>query len=107
VAFDLKICQTTSAAIARELRLEREKRKLSMNEVAARAGLSQPMVSYVERQMRNPTLDSLLRITKAMEIELWPLIKKAEKEGKQLKMAGQNKVTKKFHSDAKVLKKLC
>lgn len=64
------------------MRLLREKREalgLSMNVVAQRAGLSHTMISRVERELRKPTLDTLLRIAEAMKIELWPLIKKAEK----------------------------
>lgn len=49
-----------------------------MNEVASRAGLSHSMVSRVEHELRKPTLDTLLRITGAMGIELWPLLKEAE-----------------------------
>jgi transcriptional regulator with XRE-family HTH domain len=49
-----------------------------MNEVASRAGLSHTMISRVERGLRKPTLDTLLRITGAMGIELWPLVKKSE-----------------------------
>ena len=51
-----------------------------MNEVAERAGLSQQMVSYVERGMRNPTLETLLRIAAALEIDLSEVIAKATKE---------------------------
>ena len=48
-----------------------------MNELASRAGLSQQMVSYVEREMRNPTLDTLLRITNALGIDLDDVIRRA------------------------------
>ncbi len=44
-----------------------------MTEVATRAGLSQQMVSYVERGLRSPTLDTLVRIADAIEIELGEL----------------------------------
>ena len=64
--------------IARILREERVKRGLSMTALAAKAGLSQQMVSYVERQMRNPGLDTLLRITEVLEIDLADLIKQAQ-----------------------------
>ena len=63
------------------VRLLREKRQalgLSMNAVAIRAGLSHTMISRVERELRKPTLDTVLRITGAMDIDFWPLIKKAE-----------------------------
>ena len=64
--------------VVRLLKEKREALGLSMNAVATRAGLSHTMISRVERELRKPTLDTLLRIAGAMGIELWPLIKKAE-----------------------------
>ena len=58
---------------------ERLRQKLSLNEVATRAGLSHTMVMRVEKRERLPTIDTLMRITDAMEIELSPLIAKAVK----------------------------
>lgn len=49
-----------------------------MNAVGKRAGLSHSMISRVEHELRKPTLDTLLRIAEALDIELWPLIKEAE-----------------------------
>ena len=66
------------SSVARLLREIREKRGLSMNAVAMRAKLSHTMISRVERELRRPTLDTLLRIAEALEIDLWPLIKSAE-----------------------------
>lgn len=54
-----------------------------MNALAERAGLSQQMVSYVERGMRMPTLETLLRITDALGIELSGVIAKATKLAKR------------------------
>jgi transcriptional regulator with XRE-family HTH domain len=53
------------------------RRGFSMNAVAKKSGLSQQMVSYVERGMRNPTLDTLLRMANALNVDLWKLIKRA------------------------------
>jgi len=75
--------QAVCARVAQTLRKEREKRGLSMNLVAERSGLSQQMVSYVERQMRNPTLETLLRIAAAIEIDLVDVLRKAKKAGKK------------------------
>jgi transcriptional regulator with XRE-family HTH domain len=69
--------QAVCDRVARILRQERVKRGLSMNCVAERAGLSQQMVSYVERQMRNPTLETLLRIGAAVEIDLAEVLRRA------------------------------
>jgi transcriptional regulator with XRE-family HTH domain len=48
-----------------------------MNQVAARAGLSQQMVSYVERGMRNPTLETVLRIAAAIGVDFVEVIRRA------------------------------
>jgi len=37
------------------------------------------MVSYVERRERNPTLDTLLRITEALEIDLVDVLQSAQR----------------------------
>lgn len=72
--------ETVAAAVAAQLRRERERRKLSMNAVAELAGLSQQMVSYVERGLRNPTLDTLLRMTHALDTDLADLIAAAQRQ---------------------------
>lgn len=71
--------QAVCSQVARRLRREREKQGLSMNVVAERAGLSQQMVSYVEREMRNPTLETLLRIAAAMEIDSAEVLRASQK----------------------------
>lgn len=67
--------------VARLLRERRERLGFSMSEVAQRAGISQQMVSYVERGMRNPTLDTLLRVCDALELNPAALLQKALKAG--------------------------
>lgn len=52
-----------------------------MTVLAERAGLSQQSVSYVEREMRIPNLDTLLRITEVLGIDLADVIKRAGKPG--------------------------
>lgn len=64
-------------AVAQNLRNERIRQRVSMDSLAAKSGLSQPMISYVERGMRNPTLETLLRIAGALGVDLSKLIKRA------------------------------
>lgn len=66
-------------AVAKALKVGREKRGLSMTAVAERAGLSQQMISYVERGMRVPTLDTLLRIAGSIGLDLAAILKRAMK----------------------------
>jgi transcriptional regulator with XRE-family HTH domain len=67
------------ANVVRLLREEREKRGLSMNVVAQRSGLSHSIVSLIERDLRNPTLDTLLRIADAIEVDLGEILTRARK----------------------------
>ena len=64
--------------VAHILRAERLQRGLSLNLVAERAGLSRPMISFVENETRGPTLDTLLRITEALEIDLIDVLQRAK-----------------------------
>lgn len=64
--------------VVRLLRAERALRGISMNGVAKKSGLSQSMVSLVERGLRTPTLDTLLRIANALDVDLWRVMKKAD-----------------------------
>jgi transcriptional regulator with XRE-family HTH domain len=74
-----KHLEQIGAQVAGILRAEREKRGLSMNTVAERSGLSQPMVSLVERKLRKPTLDTLLRLSVALEIDLVDVLQRAQR----------------------------
>jgi transcriptional regulator with XRE-family HTH domain len=75
--------EAVCARVAQILRQEREKSGLSMNLVAERAGISQQMVSYVERQMRNPTLETMLRIAAAIEIDPVDVLRRAIRTAKK------------------------
>ncbi len=72
-----KTREIISSKVSETFRDERRKRGLSMTETAQRAGLSQQMVSYVERGLRNPTLDTMLRISDALGIDLTDVISRA------------------------------
>jgi len=71
--------QIVSRQVAQLLIKERLRRGMSMTQVAERSGLSRQMISYIEHGRRNPTLDTLLRIANALNIDLSKLIKRASK----------------------------
>jgi len=75
--------EAIAANVIRLLREAREKRGLSMNVVAQRSGLSHSIVSLIERDLRNPTLDTLLRMAEALEIDLGEILVQARKEAGQ------------------------
>lgn len=71
--------KVVSLQVLRLIREERIRQGLSMNGLAKKAGLSQSMVSLLDRGLRNPTLEVLLRITNALDIDLSKLIRRASK----------------------------
>lgn len=74
-----KSLEAISSQVARLLKEERKRRELSLNVLAQKAGLSRQTVSYVEQEVQNPTLDTLLRITFVLGVELEKVIARARK----------------------------
>jgi transcriptional regulator with XRE-family HTH domain len=62
--------------IIRLLREERQRRNLSKYAVAQRSGVSESMVGLVERGLRNPSLELLLRMSDGVGADLSEIIKK-------------------------------
>ena len=65
--------------IVRLLREERERQGLSKYAAAARSGLSEQMIGYVERGLRRPSLETVVRMAAALEVDLAEIIKRAYK----------------------------
>jgi predicted transcriptional regulator len=63
--------------IIRLLREERERRKLSNYAVSKVSGISESMLSLVERGLRNPTLEIMLRMADGIGVDLAAFIVKA------------------------------
>jgi transcriptional regulator with XRE-family HTH domain len=76
-----KLNDPISSQVVCLLKQTRVKRRLSLNVLAQKAGLSRQTVSYIEQEVQNPTLDTLLRITSVLEVDLEKIIAKARKEG--------------------------
>ena len=72
-----KTREAICSEVARLLREERLKRGLSLNALAEKSGLSRQMVSYVEQEKRNPSLDTLLRISEVLQIKLDEILRRA------------------------------
>jgi transcriptional regulator with XRE-family HTH domain len=74
---------SVSSHVARILREEREQRGISMTRLAEMSGLSQGMISLVEHEHRNPSLDTLLRMCGTLRIELSGVLNRAERAAKR------------------------
>ena len=74
-----KSYEAICSQVASLLKEEREKRGLSLNLLSEKAGLSRQTVSFIEQELRTPTLDTLLRITTALQVDLEQIIARARK----------------------------
>lgn len=61
--------------VGANVRLLREKAEVSQEELADRSGLHRTYISGVERGVRNPTVLVLSKIAKALNVELFLLVK--------------------------------
>jgi transcriptional regulator with XRE-family HTH domain len=75
-----KASQIECQKIIQLLKEERERKGLSKYAVAQQSGLSQQAVGYMEKGHRIPSLETVLRIAKAIDVDLALIIKRARKE---------------------------
>ena len=71
---DDKSYRAVCAEIVALLRKERERRGLSKYALSERSGLSQQMIGYVERGMRSPSLETVIRLAVGLEVDLAQII---------------------------------
>ena len=74
-----KLSAAISSHVACVLKEEREKRGLSLKMLAKKSGISRQTISYVEQEVQSPSLDTLLRITSALDVDLAKIIGRAQK----------------------------
>jgi transcriptional regulator with XRE-family HTH domain len=72
--------EAISSQVIRLLKEEREKRRISLNLLAQKAGVSRQTVAFIEQGLRNPTLNTLLRLTSALEVKPEEIIARARKK---------------------------
>ena len=70
-------CLSVCAAIIRLLQQEREKQGLSKYAVSKRSGLSQQAIGYLERGIKKPSLETIVRYAAAIEVDLADLVGRA------------------------------
>ncbi len=68
------------ARVAEILRAERNAQNLSLTRLSEGAGLSRQAVSYIEQGRRIPTLDTLLRITGVLKMDVAEIMARATRK---------------------------
>jgi transcriptional regulator with XRE-family HTH domain len=69
----------TAGEVVRLLREERLSRHWSAYRLSKKSGVSQQMIGYMEKGLRTPSLEILLRISQALDVNLSALLKQAGK----------------------------
>jgi len=67
-----------NGAVLRDLARLRAKQKLSLEEVARRAGIDRSYLGLLERGLRRPTLEVAVRVARALGQPLSRILKRAE-----------------------------
>jgi transcriptional regulator with XRE-family HTH domain len=78
-----RAAEAFARSLAGVLKVAREESGLSQTELAARSGLSQPHVGYLEQGKRGTSADSLKRIAFALGITATDLVSRAEELAKR------------------------
>jgi len=79
----VSLAKTTEAECRRIIQLlkeERERLGLSKYALAQESGLSQQAIGYMEKGHRIPSLETVLRVARAMNVDLGKIITQARKE---------------------------
>jgi transcriptional regulator with XRE-family HTH domain len=71
--------QEFSDCFAAVLQRTRRAKNLSRQALAEKAGLHQTAVGLIERGLRKPNLDTAYRLASALDVELWDVIREAQK----------------------------
>ena len=75
---EIQICEDQARQVSLLLAKRREELSLSKKAVSERSGLSRSAVLRIENGERVPSLNTLLRHAKALDVKLWELIKSVE-----------------------------
>ena len=62
--------------LARNLVAARKRLNLTQEQLAQRSGISRPVIAHIERQARNPSLETLARLAEALDLSIEGLLTK-------------------------------
>ena len=89
--------------LGQRIRELRNMQGLSQEELALRAGLHPAHLGHIERELKSPTIDTLLKIASALHVELAALFtwdeKPAENTGNQKLLAAISDLTERQQED--------
>lgn len=82
---ELERCEKFIANVGKEFKRIRETAHLSKQNIAERSGLSNSSITRVEEHEIEPTMLSFYRMSKALNLDFWRVIKSVEQSQKGVK----------------------
>lgn len=74
---DVDIAEASVSKVVRRLKEARIAKEMSKNRLAKLAGVDPKTVGFIEREERSPTLFTLVKLARALEVELGAIIAEA------------------------------
>lgn len=81
--------------VADLLKEERQRQGFSLKSLARKAGLARQTITFIENQVQSPTLDTLLRLASALDVDLTKIILKAYKRARKESTVAKQKAVRK------------
>src|SRR5688572_1970505 len=75
---EVDLADDQSQGIGQRLRKLRTERKLTIAELAAKAGVSSGIISQIEREASSPSISTLVKIRTALGVNLWQFFEDAQ-----------------------------
>ena len=72
-----KTHRAVCAEVVRLLAEERKRQGITKYALAQRSGLSEQSIGYIERGLRQPYLETIVRISSGLEVDLGEIMKRA------------------------------
>lgn len=70
---------TPEKVFGRVLREHRNKKGVTQEELAHECSLDRTYISLLERGLRQPTLKTILKLSKALDVKSWDMVRAVEK----------------------------
>lgn len=83
---------TTELQLGPRIRALRQARNVTLRELAARAGVTESFLSQVEREVTSPSIASVQRIARALELSIAELFVEEAPRGRVVRRAGRRRI---------------
>ncbi len=88
-----KTVWTVNSELEEKIQALRRERRMSLNELSKKSGVSKSLLSHIERGMSVPTVTTLQKIAKALDTSISNLFSESEEDKSSLSLAAKTMVS--------------